>query len=106
MAMDRKPRVSRQTKQLLAVLATDAVRWRHGYEISQQTGLKSGTLYPQLIRLSDQGYLEARWAEPEREGRPARHEYRLTDAGAALAREQAYTEIEQPEKAMKGVVLA
>jgi hypothetical protein len=30
----------------------------------------------------------------------------LTDAGAALAREQAYTEIEQPEKAMKGVVLA
>src|ERR1019366_1882986 len=106
MCMGRKPRSSRQTRQLLAVLATGAGRWRHGYEISQQTGLKSGTLYPLLIRLSDQGYLEARWAEPEREGRPPRHEYRLTDAGAALAREQAAAVIEQSEGAMKGVVLA
>jgi DNA-binding PadR family transcriptional regulator len=103
MFMDRKPRSSRQAKQLLA--AMDAGRWRHGYELSQQTGLKSGTLYPLLIRLSDQGYLEARWAEPEREGRPPRHEYRLTEGGAALAREQAAV-IEQPKGAMKGVVLA
>jgi len=105
--MGRKPRVSRQTKQLLAVLATDAVRWRHGYEISQQTGLKSGTLYPQLIRLSDQGYLEARWAEPEREGRPARHEYavdrRRRGAGPGAGRIQRSN---NQRKAMKGVVLA
>ncbi len=107
--MGRLPRTSRQTKQLLAALATKAGRWRHGYEISQQTGLKSGTLYPLLIRLSDQGYLEARWAEPEREGRPARHEYRLTDAGMALALEQVAAEIGQPEESegtVKGVVLA
>jgi DNA-binding PadR family transcriptional regulator len=107
--MGRKPRISRQTKQLLAVLATDAGRWQHGYEISQQTGLKSGTLYPLLMRLSDQGWLEARWTEPERVGRPPRHEYRLTSAGAALAREQAEAAIGQADKseeAMKGVVLA
>ena len=34
-------------------MATDAARWRHGYELSQKTGLKTGTLYPLLIRLSD-----------------------------------------------------
>ncbi len=106
--MGRKPRSSRQANELLAAMANDAGRWRHGYELSQQTGLKSGTLYPLLMRLSDQGFLEARWAEPERVGRPARHEYRLTDGGAALAREQA-AEMGQPEKsegAMKGVVPA
>jgi DNA-binding PadR family transcriptional regulator len=104
--MGRKPRSSRQTRQLLAVLAIDGARWRHGYELSQQTGLKSGTLYPLLIRLSDQGWLEARWTEPEREGRPPRHEYRLTEEGAALAREDAAARIEQPEGRMKGAVLA
>jgi DNA-binding PadR family transcriptional regulator len=82
------------------------VRWRHGYELSQQTGLKSGTLYPLLIRLSDQGWLEARWTEPEREGRPPRHEYRLTREGAALASKQAAAEIEQAQVAVKGAVLA
>jgi len=104
--MGRKPRSSKQTNELLAVLATDAERWRHGYELSQQTGLKSGTLYPLLMRLSDQGWLEARWTEPERVGRPPRHEYRLTDRGLALARQQAGAEIEDPGGAMKGAVLA
>jgi DNA-binding PadR family transcriptional regulator len=87
-------------------MATDAARWRHGYELSQQTGLKSGTLYPLLIRLSDLGWLEARWTEPEREGRPPRHEYRLTEEGEALAREQVAEVIEQAAVAMKGTVLA
>jgi PadR family transcriptional regulator PadR len=106
MLMSRKPRSSKQTTQLLAVLVTDAERWRHGYELSQQTGLKSGTLYPLLIRLSDQGWLEARWSEPEREGRPPRHEYRLTEAGAALAMAQAAAVIEPAAVTMKGAVLA
>jgi PadR family transcriptional regulator PadR len=104
--MARKPRSSKQTTQLLAVLATDAGRWRHGYELSQETGLKSGTLYPLLIRLSDLGWLEARWTEPEREGRPPRHEYRLTEEGAALAREQAAAAIELTAVVMEGAVLA
>jgi DNA-binding PadR family transcriptional regulator len=104
--MKRKPRSSKQTNQLLAVLAHDAARWRHGYELSQQTGLKSGTLYPMLMRLSDNGWLEARWTEPEREGRPARHEYRLTDSGAGLAREQGAAGVPETGQSMKGVVLA
>ena len=59
--------------------------WHYGYEISQRTGLKSGTLYPILIRLAEQGWLETRWAEPERQGRPARHTYRLTQVGSRAA---------------------
>jgi PadR family transcriptional regulator PadR len=104
--MSRKPRSSKQTNQLLAVLATDARRWRHGYELSQKTGLKSGTLYPLLIRLSDQGWLEARWSEPEREGRPPRHEYRLTEEGAELAKQQAAAAMKSAELSVKGAVPA
>jgi PadR family transcriptional regulator PadR len=84
----------------------DAGRWRHGYEISHQTGLKSGTLYPLLIRLSDLGYLEARWTEPEREGRPRRHEYRLTGVGMETARELVAAEVKQTKTSMKGAVPA
>jgi PadR family transcriptional regulator PadR len=61
-------------------------RWQHGYELSKLTGLKSGTLYPLLIRLSDHGFLESQWQEPERPGKPARHAYRLTPEGLAFAR--------------------
>jgi len=61
--------------------------WQYGYELSKETGLKSGTLYPLLIRLSDQGLLESQWREPERPGKPPRHAYRLTANGLVFARE-------------------
>jgi PadR family transcriptional regulator, regulatory protein PadR len=86
--MPRKPNNSRQTRALLAALLERARAWRHGYELSKETGLKSGTLYPLLMRLSEQGLLESRWQEPERPGLPPRHVYRLTASGLALAREQ------------------
>ena len=68
--------------------------WQHGYELSKGTGLKSGTLYPILLRLSDQGLLDSRWKDAERPGRPPRHVYRLTASGLALAREQVTTAAE------------
>lgn len=58
--------------------------WQHGYELAQATGLRSGTLYPLLIRLEAQGYLEAQWQAPAAPGRPPRHAYRLTARGRAL----------------------
>ncbi len=60
--------------------------WQYGYELSKQTGLKSGTLYPLLMRLSDQGLLQSKWQEPQRAGKPPRHAYKLTPAGLAFAR--------------------
>jgi|ERR1700735_1883275 PadR family transcriptional regulator PadR len=87
--MPRKPNNSRQTRALLAAFLDRAQTWLHGYELSKETGLKSGTLYPLLMRLSEQGLMESRWQEPERPGLPPRHIYRLTSSGLALARAQA-----------------
>ena len=86
--MPRKPNSSPQTRTLLAALLERAQTWRHGYDLSKETGLKSGTLYPLLIRLTEQGFLEARWEGSDRMGLPPRHAYRLTGAGIALAQEQ------------------
>lgn len=72
---------------LLAALSTRTKHWRYGYDLMKETGLQSGTLYPLLMRMTDQGLVEAEWHPPERPGRPARHAYRLTATGAALAHE-------------------
>lgn len=86
--MPRKPNSSRQTRALLAAFLERAQRWRHGYDLSRETGLRPGTLYPLLMRLSEQGLLEARWQAATRPGLPPRHVYRLTARGLALAHEQ------------------
>jgi DNA-binding PadR family transcriptional regulator len=61
--------------------------WHYGYDLSRTTELKSGTLYPILMRLCNRGVLEAKWRPPEQEGRPPRHIYRLTALGVTFARE-------------------
>ncbi|HXL93680.1 MAG TPA: PadR family transcriptional regulator [Streptosporangiaceae bacterium] len=76
---------SRQAVSVLAVLSARPADWHHGYAIAKETGLKSGTLYPILIRLSDGGLIEARWEEEHPAGRPRRHLYQLTAKGAAAA---------------------
>jgi PadR family transcriptional regulator PadR len=86
--MPRRPNNSRQTRALLAAFLDRSGSWRHGYDLSKETGLRSGTLYPLLMRLSEQGLLEHCWQEAERPGLPPRHAYRLTASGLALAREQ------------------
>jgi hypothetical protein len=70
---------------VLRALAAEPVRWRYGYELGAETGLKAGSLYPILVRLADRGLLEAQWEEPLPRGRPARHLYRLTAGGRDLA---------------------
>jgi DNA-binding PadR family transcriptional regulator len=76
---------SPQTLAVMAALSDRPSEWHHGYEIAKGTGLKSGTLYPILIRLSDRGLLEADWEEDPAPGRPRRHLYRLTATGLAAA---------------------
>ena len=70
---------------LLDALSAQTRQWRHGYDLMKETGLLSGTLYPLLMRMTDQGLVEAEWREPEQPGRPARHVYRLTSAGITFA---------------------
>lgn len=84
--MPRARSPSRVTRTVLARLAEAGPEWSHGYDLCRATGIKSGTLYPLLIRLERQGHLEAVWL-PAETGRPPRHAYRLTSAGRQMAAE-------------------
>jgi DNA-binding PadR family transcriptional regulator len=83
--MRSQPEFSPQTLSVLVALGQEASDWQHGYALARQTGLKSGTLYPILIRLADRGLVEACWQEEPVPGRPRRHLYRLTPDGLASA---------------------
>jgi PadR family transcriptional regulator PadR len=84
--MARRAEFSAQTLLVLAALCAAPREWRHGYGIARDTGLKSGSLYPILIRLADRRLVEARWEDGQPAGRPRRHLYRLTPGGLASAR--------------------
>ena len=71
--------------QVIAALAAEPSVWRHGYDLGVETGLKSGSLYPILIRLTDRGLLEARWDDDTSQRGPRRHLYRLTASGTEYA---------------------
>jgi PadR family transcriptional regulator, regulatory protein PadR len=81
--MSSRPGFSPQTLSVLAALCAQPTAWQHGYALARETGLKSGTLYPILIRLADRGLVEACWQEEHVPGRPRRHLYRLTADGLA-----------------------
>jgi PadR family transcriptional regulator len=83
--MSRRIAFSAQTLAVLAALSARPSDWRHGYDLARETGLKSGTLYPILVRLADRDFVEACWEEGEPAGRPRRHLYRLSSDGLAAA---------------------
>jgi DNA-binding PadR family transcriptional regulator len=87
MHMTRSRALSDIARNVLAALADAGGGWVHGYDLCRQAGVKSGTLYPLLIRLEAQGHLQAEWQPPSEPGRPPRHAYRLTDSGRQLARD-------------------
>ncbi len=78
-------RLSPETLRVLERFVERPADWRYGYELSRETGLKSGTLYPILMRLEKHGLLKARWVTTE-DGVPPRHTYRLTPNGLEFAR--------------------
>jgi len=85
--MPRTRTLSNHARTVLAVLLDTGDGWRHGYDLVRMADVKSGTLYPLLIRLEGQGFLEAQWQQPVERGRPPRHAYRLTAQGVRLARD-------------------
>jgi DNA-binding PadR family transcriptional regulator len=90
--MQRNRPPSPQAVKILRALAAEPARWRYGYDLATEVHLKSGSLYPILVRLADRGLLETSW-EPGAGSRPPRHLYRLTGEGrefvAALTATQA-----------------
>jgi DNA-binding PadR family transcriptional regulator len=79
--------LSPQAIAVLNVLADHASSWRYGLELSAETGLKSGSLYPILMRMAERGLLESCWQESSYPGRPPRHAYRITAQGRAALTE-------------------
>ena len=57
MTRHRKPSAS--TQKILAALLSKTGEPHYGYALMKETGLKSGTLYPILMRLTERGYLKA-----------------------------------------------
>lgn len=104
--MARPLNASRQTRLLLNAMLKQPLSWRYGYELSKETGLTSGTLYPLLMRLSDQGLMHSMWQDAERPGRPPRHVYRLSNRGLQLARENAFATTKKGLPRHKDRVLA
>ena len=74
---------------MLQALLSRPQEWRYGYELTKEIGLKSGTLYPLLMRMTDEGLLQSEWHPASRPGLPQRHAYRLTHRGIVFAQESA-----------------
>lgn len=100
MARIRKP--SPSTQKILTALLTKTDKPHYGYALMKKTGLKSGTLYPILMRLTERGYLKSEWDISTPTGRPPRQHYELTPLGINYARQ---TETKTPVTVMRGVKL-
>ena len=75
-------------ERVLRVLTADPAAQHYGYDLMKAAGLPSGTLYPMLARLQQEGLVQSEW-EAQREdagGRPPRKYYRLTAEGVRVAR--------------------
>jgi len=79
-------RLTRTTTRTLLAFLEEPRGWRYGYDLMKAADLSSGTLYPLLARLTEDDWLEARWAESQLPGRPPRQLYRLTATGRIQAR--------------------
>jgi PadR family transcriptional regulator, regulatory protein PadR len=75
-------------ERVLRVLLTDPSAPRHGYDLMKAARLSSGTLYPVLARLYDEGLVTSAWETHAGDagGRPPRKYYQLTGEGVRVAR--------------------
>jgi len=78
----------------VSVLHAIADGYQYGFDVIDQTGLPSGTVYPALSRLERDGLVKSAWEnehEAHADGRPARRYYKLTAPGVkALGEAAAY----------------
>jgi PadR family transcriptional regulator, regulatory protein PadR len=88
--MDERLTITVPVAKVLAALLSEPTTDRYGLDLMKAAGLRSGTLYPILVRLERAGWLQARWedVDPVRAGRPARRYYRLTADGVTRARSE------------------
>ncbi len=59
----------------------------YGFDVMEETGLPSGTVYPALRRMEKEGLIASQWEAEKKamaEQRPARKYYRVTRAGTQI----------------------
>ncbi len=59
----------------------------YGFDIMEETGLPSGTVYPALRRMEGEGLVSSQWEAQQQalsEQRPARKYYRVTRTGSQV----------------------
>ena len=69
------------------VLQAIAGNFRYGFDIMDVTGLPSGTVYPALNSLEENGFVESSWESADlahQEKRPQRRYYEMTPAGQRI----------------------
>jgi DNA-binding PadR family transcriptional regulator len=76
----------------VCVLQAISGGYQYGFDIIDQTGLPSGTVYPALSRLERDGLVKSAWEnehDAHADGRPARRYYKLTATGVKSLAESA-----------------
>lgn len=79
--MEKEPRLTYITALILQAIDAGFV---YGFSIMDMTGLPSGTVYPAMRRMEEDQLIRSRWerqAIADREQRPPRKYYQLTNAG-------------------------
>ena len=97
--MTQKKNLSLGTILVLHALARGC---EYGFDIMEETGLSSGTIYPALDRLETLGFALSEWEDPQvaqAEKRPPRRYFRITHDGAlelqaALARHRSLARVD------------
>jgi len=78
----KKKNLSLGTVMVLHALAKGCI---YGWDIMEETGLSSGTIYPALDRLEGLGFARSEWEDArlaQAEKRPPRRYFRITPDGA------------------------
>jgi PadR family transcriptional regulator, regulatory protein PadR len=81
-------KLTKPLERVLRVLVADPSAQHYGYDLMKAARLPSGTLYPMLARLQQEGLVDSEWEEqrPDAGGRPPRKYSLLTAEGARVAR--------------------
>lgn len=81
-------RLTGPAKEVLTALIARPGRDHHGTDLSEETGIPLGSVYPVLARLEALLWVDSGWEDPQRreQGFPRRRFYRLSTDGLAFAR--------------------
>jgi PadR family transcriptional regulator PadR len=83
-----RPKMTRPTLEVLAVLLINPSEPVYGLQIAEATALKTGTVYPILARLEQAGWLTSEWEASDTDAKgPRKKFYRLTPTGLMEAQQ-------------------